>query len=116
MTSGSGNLDDAISEINGFRELKENWDSNGGKSIDQRSISDGLRVVVAMHLRTGMVPKAVPTSKGGVQLEYDSQEGYDGIELELMPDRSVSVLLSKGTERAGIKVEDFCREPSKYIK
>jgi hypothetical protein len=54
--------------IRGFAQLEEDWDSYGGKTIDQRCIEQATTFLG--ELRPEVRVQAVPTATGGVQLEW----------------------------------------------
>ena len=60
--------------------LPENWDSYGAPKITSSAVDAALRLRAALATE----PAMVPTSKGGVQLEWHDR-GFD-VELELLPD------------------------------
>ena len=63
----------ALQLVESFKDLKQNWDSYGGRPID-RDVIDMAKVVLG-RLGEGFQP--VPTSTGGVDLEYDGHDGFD---------------------------------------
>lgn len=71
-------MDDQIVRL---LRLEEDWDSCGARKIREQSVCALLRLWVT--LRVGEY-QAVPTSKGGCQLELHEQ-GFS-IEIEISPD------------------------------
>lgn len=66
----------AVETLNRFADLKPGWDSYSGKPISPVAI-DWAKAAL-FRLGDGWVP--VPTSDGGVQLEFH----HDGVDMELM--------------------------------
>ena len=70
----------ALKEIGEFSELKDNWDSYGGKATTAESVE------VAKIMASP--PQVVPTPEGGVQFEW--HKGGWSIEVEIAPDGKIT--------------------------
>lgn len=68
----------AHERLESFRELKEGWDSYGGKPIRERSIDWAKVILFRVGQGGGWTP--IPCSDGGVQLEFHEQ----GIDIEIV--------------------------------
>lgn len=69
----------ALEKIESFKDLKDDWDSYGGREIDKRAISAASAFVA------GTQP--VPTCRGGIQLEWH----LGGMDLEIVFDHEGKV-------------------------
>lgn len=68
-----------ISQIVSFARLPPNWDSYGAKEIDPQFIESALQFLIQEIPRSLPLPSAVPTTTGGVQLEWHC----NGVDLEI---------------------------------
>lgn len=73
------------------------WDSYGGYPLRPGVALHAVRLLAAILDNDVPVPSVVPTSTGGVQLEWH-QSGAD-LEMEVKPDRSVDVFLQLPSEQ-----------------
>ena len=87
-------LQQPIDQILGFRDLPENWDSYGSRSIDDRAIACSLVLLIQAELEKTHAPHVCPVPGGGVQLEW--QSGQRALELEALPDGSAQFLRVDG--------------------
>ena len=82
----------------GFLDLGENWNGYGERPIHESALK---RVVAVLDVvcPEGPVPDVVPTSDGGVQIEW-SIGGHE-IEIEVLPIGSAQIYLAEpsGSER-----------------
>jgi len=60
-------------------DLPENWDSYGARPIDPRLIEYGLSLLNELTPSQTPLPTMVPTSRGGIQLEWHCRD----IDLEI---------------------------------
>ena len=60
----------AIQQMAAIGNLKENWDSCGGRPIDPRCVAGAAEFLLRTGLPGGPLPSVVPTNRGGVQLEW----------------------------------------------
>lgn len=69
-------------------QLSPDWDSYGANRVRPECITFALREVLPSIMRTSMpMPVAVPTSKGGIQLEWHVR-GVD-LEIEITPTKEI---------------------------
>jgi hypothetical protein len=66
--------------------LPANWDLDGGKTIERRSINAAINALFEVMHENSSTPQWLPTSEGGVQLEW--HEGGVDLEIEFSPDGS----------------------------
>ena len=59
--------------------LPPNWDSYGGRPIEHRAINEALNVLTSIMEDSTPAPSVVPTSEGGLQLEWH----VAGVDLEI---------------------------------
>jgi hypothetical protein len=83
-------LERTLERLNHLLTLPPNWDSYGGKCIYLDDVLRALRLLAAVMGDRTPPPQIVPTSKGGVQLEWHEQ----GIDLEIEVATGSSVLAS----------------------
>ena len=81
----------ALGRLVALTELEPNWDSYGSGRVHARAVATALRLLVATVGQGVTGPSVVPTSDGGVQLEW--HEPTTHLELEVLADGSVNVFL-----------------------
>ena len=90
-----------LTEIGQIGELEENWDSYGARRIDPRCAEATTNLLLSVLNPGTPKPSVVPTSRGGIQLEWH-RAGVD-LEIEIeSPDR-VNVFF--GDHREGTEEE-----------
>lgn len=67
-----------LNQLVGFFSLEEDWDGYGAQRIHESAVKRAVAVLDAV-CPAGPEPWAVPTSDGGVQLEW----AYNGVEIEI---------------------------------
>lgn len=84
-------LERAIEQMQGFGVLDAGWDSYGAQLVQPDAVLQALRLLaVVFNVRDDITdPMIVPTSDGGVQLEWD-RDGLH-LELEVRPSLDVDV-------------------------
>ena len=80
--------------------LKENWDSYGGKAPSLNTAIAVVDVIDRMPANNTVIPRVVPLSTGGIQLELS--RGSKGLEIEFSPNGEILYLQSDGDK----EVED----------
>lgn len=80
--------------------LKENWDSYGGKVPSLAIAIAVVDVIDRMPANNTVLPRVVPLSTGGIQLELS--RGSKGLEIEFSPNGAILYLQSDGDK----EVED----------
>jgi len=68
-----------IERLGGLLALEQGWDSYGSPCIDPRYVGAAVRLILDAMQDDTPVPSVVPTSRGGVQLEWHTR----GIDLEV---------------------------------
>lgn len=63
-------LEAAVQRIQELQQLRPNWDSYGGLPIRREAIENALTILIAVLAKGVPLPAIVPTSSGGVQLEW----------------------------------------------
>jgi hypothetical protein len=96
-------LGTAEKTLNRFEKLESNWDGYGGRPINPAVIREARDLVARIAGHISDAPVIVPTSRGGVQLEW--HHGSRCLELELESQAMVHYL--KWDPTAGIEDEDF---------
>ena len=76
-------------------QLGENWDSYGAKPISVRAITSAMQLVSEIMRDDIPVPGIVPTTPGGIQLEWHIV-GID-FEVEISPEGNLSVFFEDAT-------------------
>ena len=69
--------------------LNANWDSYGASPVDRFTVELALDLLFAIMQKTSPLPSVVPTSCGGVQLEWHT--GGIDLEIEIEPAGSIDV-------------------------
>jgi hypothetical protein len=72
-------LGGAEKALQGFLDLPVNWDSYGARRIDPYIVTTGIQLLNDYIPQDSPPPHVVPTSRGGVQIEWHTQ----GIDLEI---------------------------------
>ena len=72
--------------------LQHNWDSYGGLPISLKVAEKAISLLITLQTSSGdPIPSVVPTSNGGIQLEW--HEGGVDLEIELSPDTPISLFI-----------------------
>lgn len=87
----------ALSRLQHLSRLGDNWDSYGGRPPADEAVFTALAVIARVLRDESTPPAMVPTSEGGVQLEWN-REGEE-LEIRVMPDGAISAF--RFNERAG---------------
>ncbi len=72
--------------------LKDNWDSYGGNTIEERCIMNALEIIQYLLELNGKcdldvpAPFVAPLSSGGIQIEWEEGDRY--LQIDLLPDSS----------------------------
>lgn len=77
-----------LSRLQHLSRLGENWDSYSGHPPTDTSVFTTLAVVVRLLRDQGDVPAIVPTSEGGIQVEWHRDSGE--LEIRVGPDGELS--------------------------
>jgi len=72
-------LGPTLTAMNGLLKLEEGWDTFGGAKINPSRAMDALVFLLATMRDDTPTPSVVPTSSGGVQIEWS----VNGINLEI---------------------------------
>lgn len=105
QVKGSGNqppawLETISKSIQKLLLLKENWDSYGGKPVTSSAVRAALNEVLWMNSQV-LEPWIVPTSEGGLQLEWHGRnhqnEAVD-VEVEISSDGGTTVYCEPPTQ------------------
>lgn len=70
-------------------QLPKDWDSYGGKEIDEASVMRGLDILAVIVEPGTAEPSVVPAGHGGLQFEWH-RSGID-LEIEVLPPDRLSV-------------------------
>ncbi len=72
-------LPQTVQDMAGLSRLQDGWNSYGGKRIQARAIEKMLETLISILEPNTPAPAVVPTSEGGVQVEWH----LNGIDLEI---------------------------------
>ncbi len=78
----------ALSRFQFLSRLDENWDTYGGSPLSDEAIYTGLSIIARLLKDESVPPAIVPTSEGGVQLEW--QRAGDELEIRVAPSGEIS--------------------------
>jgi hypothetical protein len=87
----------ALARIDELTNLQPNWDSYGGPEVQPSAALHAVRLLAAIFQNDVPPPAIVPTSQGGLQLEW--HRGQASLEMEILPDRKVEVFFMKPSGR-----------------
>ena len=73
-----------------LEELKENWDSYGGKPIDREVLKATIELLLGLAVSCPMPQHIVPTARGGIQLEWQAKSKE--LEVEITTVEKMDVL------------------------
>jgi hypothetical protein len=90
-------VEEAISHIAALAAMGPDWDTYGGRPLQSGAILHATRLLAAVLSTDAPAPVIVPTSEGGLQLEW--HEGDADLEMEISPDRCVNVFLKLPNEQ-----------------
>lgn len=83
-------METALARIKSLASLESNWDSYGAVPLQRGAVLHAIRLVAAILQNEDVpLPAIVPTSEGGLQLEW--HRGRATLEMEVLPDRTVEV-------------------------
>jgi hypothetical protein len=89
-------LNEFVEKINQILSLKDDWDSYGAPQISRESLLPIMQVLSAVMTDKTSAPAVVPTSDGGIQLEWH-QNGLD-FEIESAPNGELTVFVEDESE------------------
>ena len=78
-----------LEALNSKLQLAPNWDSHGALPIDEQRVDDTIKVLIETMSGNTEAPWVVPTTDGGIQLEWH-REGED-LEVEISGTRTASI-------------------------
>lgn len=93
--------------VEGLLTLASGWDSYGAAHVDADAARAALSALVAAAY-DGPDPHVVPTSAGGAQLDWETEEC--GIEIEFLPGGAVDVLVDNDGQMQERRLESW-RDP-----
>jgi hypothetical protein len=83
-------METALARIRSLASLESNWDSYGAVPLQRGAVLHAVRLVAAILQNEDVpLPAIVPTSQGGLQLEW--HRGRATLEMEVLPNRTVEV-------------------------
>lgn len=94
--------------LDAFRSLlamREGWDSYGARPIDPTNVKTAIELVITLMDDRTPVPSVVPTSAGGVQLEWHTR-GID-LEIEIRSPSRISVCFDDQRTQEAWVAEDL---------
>ena len=94
-------LSEIVAEIGELGRLEENWDSYGGKRVDPCCIEAAVSLLRSVLDAATSKPSVVPTSRGGIQLEWHR----GGIDLEVEIESPPRMNVSFADEQEGVQEE-----------
>ena len=80
-------------KIDQILRLGDGWDGEGSKSPSLNSVMEALEFLFSSLSHDTLAPQVIPTSEGGLQLEWHTK-GID-LEITFSPDRRASFLYSR---------------------
>lgn len=84
------NLARTVVQLRTLLDLPPGWDSYGSRRVHPQAVIGAIELLTTARW-TGELPEVSPMASGGVQLEWNN--GDDGVELDVFPDGSVSILV-----------------------
>ncbi len=90
-----------LDRLQHLSRLSDNWDSYGGRPLTDEAVFTSLSVIARLLSDESVPPAIVPTSEGGVQLEWH-REG-DELEIRVAPGGEISAF--RFNEAAGEAAE-----------
>ena len=82
-------VQEVLAELQRLATLRPGWDGAGGRKLSPSAIQAAISFMNRMLSSSTLAPQIVPTSAGGIQLEWHSR----GIDLEIEADRSGGLLV-----------------------
>jgi hypothetical protein len=88
-------VNDIVDRIKAIGELGPGWDGAGGLPVSDAALQMALGVLSETMSSDSVAPEVVPTSDGGLQLEWH----FAGVDLEVYvePDGRISVWCREGS-------------------
>ncbi len=87
----------ATERLTNLSKLQENWDSYGASAINAQAITQAIQVMTEVMTNDTPMPAIVPTTRGGIQLEWHL--GGIDMEVEVTGGRTLSVLYEDATQQ-----------------
>ena len=86
-------------QLQKFLVFEENWNGYGESSIHEEAVNQAIAVLDKIVSETTPKPDIVPTSRGGIQIEWVSTDFE--IEVEILPTGPAQIIIveSSGQER-----------------
>lgn len=78
----------ALARLQHLSRLGDNWDTYGGSPVADEAVFTALSVIARLLKDESVPPVIVPTSQGGVQLEW--HRVGDEVEIRVTPDGEIS--------------------------
>jgi hypothetical protein len=78
----------ALAQLKYLTALRENWDSYGGLPPSDDVLVNATRILINLLNTDAAAPSIVPTSYGGLQLEWQTET--DDVELRIWPNEQVT--------------------------
>ncbi len=100
------------SQIRPLLDLPPDWDSYGGLPIDKQSADFATALLIYLGNRYVEPPSVVPTSKGGVSLEWYRPTLEVGFEVRPGPRGHPQLSIFYSNDATGVEWEDeYAKEP-----
>lgn len=99
-------LVETLVQLRSLLDLPPGWNSYNARPVDPRAVVSAIGLLATAGW-TGQLPAVSPMASGAVQLEWGNQD--DGVELDVYPDGSVSILVDVAgdvTERRVARTDD----------
>jgi hypothetical protein len=88
--SAAERMEAALARIKDLSNLGSDWDSYGGVPLQRDAVLHAVRLIAAILQNEKVpLPAIVPTSEGGLQLEW--RRGRANLEMEVLPSQTVEV-------------------------
>lgn len=90
-------LREALEAVSELASLGENWDGYGSPAIQHGAVETAVRLLSKLAVLEGLpAPGIRPVSGGGLQIELQSAD--QELEIEILPEGSLELLLSRAGE------------------
>ena len=108
-------LYEVLHEITVLARLPANWDSYGGRPLDGATAVAAIRLLAQIMGDDSPAPSVVPTSLGGIQLEW--HRGEIDLEIQIDPEEKVDAWYhSRTTGEEWEGEENLEQELIRYIR
>lgn len=111
-----GSLDELFKVMDGFLEMKDNWDSYGASAPTLGGVERGKSLARVIYGKTRLIPEgAAPQKDGkGVVFEWFPWTDRECVIIDIDGEGECGLLLPNEVEYEGISADEVCGHINEY--